>query len=337
MISSFQFSCPIKTSFGAHALYHLPFDLAGMDAGKAFIITDQCACDAQLDMQLSNAFRDSDTGTGVAKLTDQDFTDPQLFEKLYVLFTEKGYDSIIVLGTGMLMQIAKILNMAVNQGPEFLSLFAEKQAVNKPLHPLVYIPTLPTDGSETGMNATFQDKNFVSNYLMPDLLVISPDLMLNPPDDMLINSGLSSLTVCCEAFVFSDNPLARPYAELGISLIMDSLLPLLQDSDRDKDRAIDVKYGKASAKQQLNLAELVHASAISGFLKSNIRDMKTPEKTTGQDMVQELLNIFKNTDSPWLTKLLLPLTNQEQYSGTAESRRPELAVQTIRNFLNKVC
>ena len=337
MIPSFQFSCPTKTAFGAHALYHLPFDLAGMDACKAFVITDKQACEAQLDLQLSQAFKDSDMSLGIATLTDTDELNADFIEKLYHLFTEKGYDSIIALGTEKAVQIAKVLNMVLSLGPEFLRHFKEIQDIKAPLLPLVFIPNLPTDGRESIMETLFQDRTFVSPFLMPDLVVISPDTMLSAPDDIILNSALSSFAICCEAFVFSDNPLVRPYADLGIRLIMDSLLPLLRDIDLDKK---EILYGKAGKKRKDPLSRIVHAAVISGYMKSNVSDMKTAKKSLARDMPRdilgELIHIFEGNASPYLTRLLLPLTDQDQYSATPEIQRPEAAIHAIQDFINEL-
>lgn len=337
MIPSFQFSCPSKTAFGAHALHHLPFELAGMDACKAFVITEQRAYKAQLHLQLSNAFNDSDITLGIATLTDADELNTNFIEKLYHLFTEKGYDSIIALGTGKLVQIAKVLNLLISLGPEFLRTFEEERHIKAPLRPLVFIPTLPTEGQESAMETIFQDRHFVSPYLMPDLVLISQDTMLSAPDDIILNSGLSSFAICCETFVFSANPLARPYAELGIRLILDNLLPLLRDIDRDIAQDIDkdtLIYGKAEKKRQNPLASLAHAAVVSGYLKSNISDLKTIKQSTGADMLRELVHICETDKPPGLAKLLLPLTNPEHYTATPASDRPESAIHSIQEYIN---
>jgi alcohol dehydrogenase class IV len=77
---------------------------------------------------------------GIATLTD---TRDHLheIETLHRLFVEKGYDSIMALGTGPVVQIAKILNLTVCLGPEILRSSAGPQQIKRPLPPHITAST----------------------------------------------------------------------------------------------------------------------------------------------------------------------------------------------------
>ncbi|MCF8092820.1 MAG: iron-containing alcohol dehydrogenase [Desulfotignum sp.] len=320
-----HFLCRTKTAFGAHALSHLPFDLSGMDACKPFVITDQPARDAGLHNLLTAAFKDSDMALGITTLTDFDDIEP-----LYHLFVDKGYDSILALGTGPVVRTAKRLNLAVCMGPEILRSDAGPQQINRPLLPLAFIPTLPSDGCETTMTLVL-DRFFVSPFLSADLAVVTPEAMLGAPDNRILDAGLTSLAVCCQAFVLSGSPLVRPHAATGIRLVMDTLLPLIQPPGQD-----ELLCQKAKKNRQLPLAKLTLASVLSGYIRSHIPDLNTYLiQVSGMDMALALIPMLDTCKgaSPWPGKLLLPLTDPDRYTAVPGHLRPEAAIQTIQQLV----
>ena len=341
MTALHHFLCRTKTAFGTHALAHLPFDLSGMHAHKPFVITDQAAKDAALHLELARACRDTHLLLGLAILTDAGD-----LETLYHLFVDKGYDSIMALGTGQVVQTAKALNLAICHGPERLRTPAGAGQLNRPLLPLVYIPTHPETGQDTAGETFFSGRRFVSANLMPDIAVITADTMLGTPGAAVLDSGLSSLAICCEAFAFSGSPFARSYAGAGICLVMDTLLPLAQQPDHG-----DLLCQKARKTRQLPLAKLAHAAAISGYIQSNYPDLKTRQAgarvmavgfdqpavlSAGLCMALALVQLLENSrhTCPWLGKLLLPLTDTAHYAGVPGPGQPDEAVRIIRQLLH---
>lgn len=336
-----HFLCRTKTAFGTHALDHLPFDLSGMNARKPIVITDQAARDAGVHLALAGACRDTHLALGLATLTDAGD-----FETLYHLFVDKGYDSIIALGTGLVVQTAKALNLAICLGPERLRSPAGLGQIKGPLLPLVYIPTHPETGQDTAGETFFSGYCFVSANLMPDIAVITAETMLGTPQAAVLDSGLSSLATCCEAFAFSGNPFVRSYADAGIRLVMDTLLFLAQQSDHG-----DLLCQKAGKNRQLPLAKLAHAAAVSGYIQSNFPDLKTRQAgahftalhpapsaslSSGLCMALALVHLFENSKDtcPWLGKLLLPLTDAAYYAGVPGPGQPDAAVRVIRKLLH---
>ncbi len=341
MIALNHFLCRTKTAFGTQALTHLPFDLSGMNARKPFVITDQAARDAGVHLALARACRDTHLALGVVTLTEAGD-----LETLYHLFVDKGYDSIIALGTGQVVQTAKALNLAVCHGPERLRSPAGPGQIKGPLLPLVYIPTHPETGQDTAGETFFSGHCFVSANLMPDIAVITADTMLGTPRTAVLDSGLSSLATCCETFAFSGNLFARSYAHAVICLVMDTLLPLAQQSDHG-----ELLCQKAGKLQQLPLAKLAHAAAVSGYIQSNLPDLKTRQAgahitaihpapsaalSSGLCMALALVHLLENSKDtcPWLGKLLLPLTDAAHYAGVTGPEQPDASVRVIRELLH---
>jgi alcohol dehydrogenase class IV len=333
MTDSFCFTCRCTIAFGTGALSHLPFDLSGMNVCKPFVITGPQAGDAGLHLDLAAAFRDSDMSLGIATLTDDIVFDTRDIETLYQLFVDKGYDGILALGKGPVVQAAKILNLAVCLGPEILRLNAGPLKINTPLMPLAVIPTGPSDGRETDINTVFASQKFVSEFLMPDRVVITADTMLGAPENMVLTAGWTCLAVCCNAFVFSKNPLISAYAAFGIRLVTEALPFLVKHKGPD-----ELRCQKAPKKRRSSLARLTHAAALAGMIRANTPELNPlldPDSDSGLNPVQALIHHLETSlpDASRLGGLLLPLTDPDRYTAVPGPFRPEAAIQAIQQFV----
>lgn len=327
--ASFQFLCRAKTAFGVRAAQHLPFDLASAGVKKPFVLLDHDAPGAGYHKELARAFDGSAMPLGFAVVEPDT---PNDLENLYRLFTDKGFDAIIAMGTGKVMDFAKALNLACAMGPRMLRQPAGPGRINRPLLPLVYLPILAGPCTDTAGMLYFRDRVFVSPYLMPDLVVISPDFMLAwPCKTRLTDSGLAALAVCCRAVVLSNNPCARAYACLGIRLAMENLLSLVE-GDREKS------LGQVPRERT---AQLAHAAAVAGYLFPYGKDLgdnahEVPADPKGRELMLSLLDTLMDpaTAPPLLEALALPLTGEATFSSTPSAQRGGLAISAIQNLLN---
>ena len=335
MTALLRFFSRTKICFGTHALAHLPFDLSGMNSWKPFVLTDPPAKDANLHLDLARAFRDSDIPLGIAALSDDRPGNGHEMEALYHLFVDRGYDCIMALGTGPLVQAAKILNLAVCLGPEILRSSAGPEQLGTPLLPMVFIPTRPSEGWETTMEATLEDRTFFSELLLPDLIVITPDIMLGTPENQLLEAGLTCLAVCGNAVAFSGNPLIRAHAATGIRLVRDALLYLVRHPAPD-----EIFCQKSRKNRRRPLAFLAHAAALSGIIRANTRDLtsRPSDKLSGREAALALVHDLKarKTVSPWLATLLRLLTDPDRYAASPGSRRADAAILALETFIHDV-
>ena len=335
---NFTFLCRTKTGFGTKALDHLPFDLSSMGVTKPLVLIERDAHLAGLAKPLVRAFKTSGMTLGLAPPIGESDPDPKLLKELYQIFIDKGFECTIALGTGPVADLAKALNVAVSLGPAALKSAHGPSWITRPLKPLVYIPTGMGTGMEAGTTARMNLKTFDSAFLAPDLAVIDPAMMIPDPAPVLVNAGLTCLSVCCEAHAVSSNPLARAYAGVGISLVMENLLPLLKQPD-----PLD-KPGKKTARGH-GLA-MTHASIITGIVLASCRPLVTmtlgrlvADHTTaslGQAMAALLPAVlnFSAHDSPGLGDLALPLLGVEQFSSLPAAQRPGRAITQIQDLLN---
>lgn len=338
---NYTFLCRTKTGFGQHGLDHLPFDLAGMGAQKPFVLQDAAAADQDASAPLIRAFKESNMTLGICPPMDSD-GEPGMdtLKTCFQTFTNKGFDSIIALGTGPVTDLAKALNLAVSFGPDAL----KKKMDTAPgqLKPLAWLPTGVGTGLETSCRACFDSQEYAFPALAPDLAVVDPALMGKDSIDRVVNSSLTCLALCCETIGLSHNPPASAYASCGIELVMAHLLPLLEQTLPATSIA---RGNKADREHQ---AALVHASLISGYLLANTLPRisyplghaiaKAAPVSPGRAMAVVLpaaLDILCNNRSQ-LADLLLPLAGQDKFSIIPPRQQPNAAIQRIQECLNQL-
>lgn len=339
-MSHFSFLCRTKTGFGFNALEHLGFDLRAMGAQKPLVIQDKAAHLAGLTKILIHAFKESGMTLGICPpLSSDTKTHAQFIRSLYTLYTEKGFDSIIALGNEPVADMAKALNMAVTLGPDSL----KQGEISEPLNPWVYLPIGMEIGRATSGMACFNGQTYSSPFLAPDLAVIDPTLLIPDNFDTIIDSGLTSLTIACEVHGLSQNPPARAYAATIIQLVMENLVPLVEESA--EFAGVEKSDTKQARKNRQNRqASLVQAGVMTGYLLSNhtpmlgmvlaqaLADHCKPSQ--GELMAVLLPSILEYNSPQDLGNLLLPLTGQEESSGVPLAQQPGMALQTIRSLTN---
>lgn len=334
---NFTFLCRTKTNFGINALEHLPFDLSAMGVQKPLVLLDREA--AGLTKPLARVFKESGMTLGLCPPMDAGLaSDPKMLKELYQIYTNKGFDCIMALGTDHVADLAKILNITVSLGPDALKTANDPARITRPLKPFVYIPTGVGTGLETGTIARINGKIFDSPFLAPDLAVIDPVMLTPDTPTVLVNAGLTCLSVCCEAHVRSNNPLARAYASVGIGLVMENLLPLLKRQDPL------AKPDKKTAKNLL--LNLAHASTITGIVLSNCQPLVGVTlgrlvadhcmASPGQAMAMLLpvvLDFFAQ-ETPELGDLALPLVGMDDFCVAPVRQRPGRALGKIQDLLS---
>jgi len=351
---SFTFLCRTKTGFGMNALDHLPFDLSSMGAKKPFVLQDQEADSSGCIKPLACAFMDSDMILGVCPPMNRNIEPGMdMLKDCCQMFINKGFDSIIALGTGKTVDFAKALNLAVSFGPDILKPGILNNEINQtsdvqPLMPFAFLPTGTGTGMETDCTARFNRQVFDLPAIAPDIALINEKIMAPEMPDNIINSVLTCLSVCSETQVLSKNPLAKAYAATGIGLIINHLFPLIaQVSYWDSTFVPDGKNTR------YHLACLAHASAITGYLLANNKSLisfhlgnfiagkyNSPGKklTPGQAMaiiLPHVLELFA-CDTHEFGDLLLSLCSQDEFSTIPLNRQQGAAVYNLHSILNKL-
>ncbi|WP_129045201.1 iron-containing alcohol dehydrogenase [Companilactobacillus metriopterae] len=151
--------------------------------------------------------------------------------------------------------------------------FGEK-ITNSPIGCFVGIPTTSGTGSEvTNAAVITDDKNgvkfpIIENYLIPDISILYPELVMSAPKSVTAFSGLDVLTHDFEALVGKDNNLfTDALAEKSMSVIFDHLVEVTKDPQNIELRKI-IHEASAAAGASFSYAGLGIAHAIAHQLGS---------------------------------------------------------------------
>ena len=133
------------------------------------------------------------------------------------IYKSSGADSVIALGGGSSMDLAKSLLLLATLGgqlSDYAAITGGSRKISK-LPPMIAIPTTAGTGSEVSVGAITTLNNgrketFASPFLIPDTAICDPDLTLGLPAGLTAATGMDAVTHCIEAVL---TPAVNPPAE----------------------------------------------------------------------------------------------------------------------------
>ncbi len=139
-------------------------------------------------------------------------------------------DSIIAIGGGSPMDVAKVIKIMVSNPPplsQYDDALGGDRFITRPMPPLYAIPTTAGTGSEVGrsgviiMSATGRKTIFFHPDLMPKIAVLEPGLTAGLPPHITAATGIDAFSHCLEAYLSTGfHPIADGIALQGIELIL---------------------------------------------------------------------------------------------------------------------
>ncbi len=147
------------------------------------------------------------------------------FEKILKEAREFKADSVVGIGGGSVMDVAKLLAAQISNEQSTREIIGNGLLKERSTY-LACLPTTSGTGSEVSPNAIFLDevdggkKGVISPFLVPDGAYIDPVLSVGVPSSVTAATGIDALTHCLEAFTnrFS-HPMVDLFALEGIRLI----------------------------------------------------------------------------------------------------------------------
>ncbi|MEZ2337323.1 iron-containing alcohol dehydrogenase [Mucilaginibacter sp. RCC_168] len=170
------------------------------------------------------------------------------FEDLLASVKHTAADVIIGIGGGSVLDIAKLIAAQINND-QTLAGITGNGLLKTRTKKLICVPTTAGTGSEASPNAILidnvddQKKGIISPYLVPDVVIIDPDLMVSLPAEVTAATGLDALTHCLEAYTnLYAHPFIDMYAIEGIRLIAGNLVKAVNDGT-DEDARTQLAIG----------------------------------------------------------------------------------------------
>lgn len=223
-ISAFKIANKLIT--GPAAIEQLAAELTRLNIKHPLIVTDAILVKSgTVDIALAQL---GDRRYGIF---DQVKPEPEIsvVEDCTRAYREGGHDGLIGLGGGSAIDIAKgVAAFANHEGP-LAELFGV-DLVKRKGPALIAIPTTAGTGSEVTNVAIFSDKQaqlkkgIVSDYLLPDVALVSPVMTLTCPRSVTAASGVDALVHAIESYLsVNASPITDALALGAIKLIAKAL------------------------------------------------------------------------------------------------------------------
>ncbi|MEX6677163.1 iron-containing alcohol dehydrogenase [Pseudomonas sp. W2Oct36] len=223
-VSAFKIANKLIT--GPAAIEQLSAELTRLNVQNPLIVTDAILVKSgTVDLALAQL------GGRRYGLFDQVKPEPEIsiVEDCTRAYREGGHDGLIGVGGGSVIDIAKgVAAFASHEGP-LAELFGV-DLVKRKGPPLIAIPTTAGTGSEVTNVAIFSDKQaqlkkgIVSDYLLPDVALVSPLMTLTCPRSVTAASGVDALVHAIESYLsVNASPITDAIALGAIKLIVKAL------------------------------------------------------------------------------------------------------------------
>jgi alcohol dehydrogenase len=146
-------------------------------------------------------------------------------------FREDKCDGLIAVGGGSAMDIAKVVSAVVGNPGDIADLFGV-DLVNKKGPPVIAIPTTAGTGSEVTNIAILSDKvaqlkkGIVSDFILPDVAIVSPEMTVTMPRPVTAASGVDALVHAVEAYISVNSSPITDALALGAIKMITANLPI---------------------------------------------------------------------------------------------------------------
>lgn len=174
---------------------------------------------------------------------------------------EDGCDFVLAMGGGSVLDTAKAASaLLTNPGDvlDYLEVVGRALPLVHPPCPLIAVPTTAGTGSEATHNAVIIVEehgvkvSLRSPLLLPELVVVDPDLTVTVPPSITASTGLDALTQLIEPFVSrASNPITDCLCREGLLRVSRSLRRAYQDGSNRE------------ARQDMSLAALLSGMALA--------------------------------------------------------------------------
>lgn len=263
----FEFQLRPRVLFKPGLAREMGHEIARLGATKAVIIGDKGVEQAgllapvmeglEMTVEVVGTFCDVPANSSV-----------QVVEQAADYARERGADMIVAVGGGSPLDTAKGVCILLTEGGR-LNDYQGFNLLERPLTPLVAIPTTSGTGSEVTSFAVIRDEEqqvkltFASPFLAPDVAILDPELTLSLPPRLTAATGMDTLTHAIETYVSTNaNPMSDGLALSAIDLTANYLRQAtFQGSDLEARSQMLIASCMAGIAFNSGLLGIVHAMA----------------------------------------------------------------------------
>ncbi|GCF94245.1 alcohol dehydrogenase [Enterococcus florum] len=272
-MKDFTFKIPQSIEFGMGSLKKLPEILKENQSQEVFLISDRGLESLGVVKKIQDIIE-----AGGIKCTTYLGTVPNptvdVVNESTKLYKECGATSIVALGGGSSMDVAKATGVLAKYGGEITD-YEGLHKVPGPVVPIVAIPTTAGSGSEVTASAVITDEarnykmSVISYEMLPKYAVLDPEMIMTAPASIAAACGIDALIHALEAYVSkAASPFTDAMAEKAIALIGGNLRQFVANR-QDEEAACAMMSGATFAGIAFAWAKLGNVHAMSHPLSAH--------------------------------------------------------------------
>ena len=223
-MNDFSFMVPQNIVFGTGSLGKLPEQVRSLGSEHAFVVSDHGLEAIGVVGRIVSTLEDA----GIKVTTFLDVLPNPTVDMVNAAvdgYKSSGATSIIALGGGSPMDVAKAVGVVVRYGGSITE-YEGAGKVPGPIEPLIAIPTTAGTGSEVTPFSVIVDtsRNYklsVFSYeVLPKIALLEPELIMTAPASVAAACGLDAMIHAWEAYTsLAANPFTDAMAEKALDLI----------------------------------------------------------------------------------------------------------------------
>lgn len=226
----FEFLCRTKVVFGNGTLKETGKQAAWLGTKRAFIVHDPIVKDLGLLEPLKEGIESEDVSIAGTFSEIPPNSDVALVTKGYEQAKKSKADVLVVIGGGSAIDTAKCMNILLTEGGDLLADHQGTYLLQRPLMPMIAVPTTAGTGSEMSFAAVIKDipqkikLSFVSPYLAPNVAILDPEVVSTMPPKLAAMTAMDALTHCIESLhSINHQPVSDALALHGIRMISENI------------------------------------------------------------------------------------------------------------------
>lgn len=329
-MKDFSFKIPQKIEFGMGSLKKLPAILEKSGSDNVLLISDRGLERIGVVKRIQEIIEE-----GKNKCTS--FLDVipnptvEVVDAATELYKKSGANSIVALGGGSSMDVAKAVGVLVNYGGKITE-YEGNHKVPGPIVPIIAIPTTAGTGSEVTASAVITDtsRNYklsVFSYeILPKYAVLDPELIMTAPMSIAAACGVDALIHAMEAYVSNNaTPFSDAMAEKAMELIGKNLRRFVANR-QDAEAACAMMAGCNFAGISFAWARLGNVHAMSHPVSAYFN---VPHGVANAILLPVVVEYNALADHGRYEKIYNYI---REGSGHVENFKPEMLVEEIKNM-----
>lgn len=241
-MKNFIFQIPRKIEIGFSKSRGIAKIIKKMELNKILIVIDYNLKKMGIVDHIFNNLKEENVSFTIFDNIKNEPTLTEVDQVINDLNVAYNYDGIVGIGGGSTIDMTKLL--AVSGSIEgSIRNYIGTNLIDKPGIQMIMIPTTSGTGAEATPNAIVKDKKegwkkgVVSPYLIPDLVIIDPELTLSLPPKVTAETGVDAFTHSIECFICKKaNAMSDLFALSSMRLISRNLRRVIKDGSNKEAR-----------------------------------------------------------------------------------------------------